>query len=98
MKCVEKYCFDRNGHEGLADAIVIKAASDYRKAWRKYRKGNEAEIHRIAELEVFFNSEWGDLLSGGKAKEILRRLQKEQEEKKNKPRKTVKITKREGEV
>lgn len=72
---------DRNGIDDLANAIVLKAAFDYRNAHKRLRKGNNAALYRINEIEKFFNSEWGDFLSNGMAKEILRRLQKEQEEK-----------------
>lgn len=89
------YIDEHDGHEDLASAIIMKAAADYRQAWRKYRKGNEAAIHRIVEIEQFFNSEWAELLTMGLAKEILRRLSKEQREKPKKPKRTVKITKRE---
>ena len=86
--------WEHNGHEDLANAIVIRAALDYRKAYKKYKKGDDLAYCRIKEIEKFFNSEWADLLTKGKAKEILRRLQKEQEEKTKKPKRTVKITKR----
>lgn len=65
--------------EDLANAIVTKAAYDYRAAWKKYKKGDDRQIYKIKKIERFFKSEWGDLLCNGKAKDILQRLQAEQE-------------------
>jgi hypothetical protein len=83
----------REGHEDLANAIVIMAANDYREACKKYKNGDDDAYDDIREIERFFNSRWGNLLCHGKAKKILWRLQQEQREKP--PKKTVKITKRE---
>lgn len=90
------YILDREGYEDLANAIIIRAALDYRLAYKKYRKGDDRAYCRIKEIEKFFNSKWADALTMSKAKEILWRLQKEQEEKTNKQKKTVKISKREN--
>lgn len=89
------YILEREGYADLANAIVIKAACDYREAYRKYKKGDDLAYCRIKEVEKFLKSKWADALCNGKAKEILRRLQKEQEEKQKSPRRKVKITKRE---
>lgn len=85
------YILDREGHDDLANAVVITAVHDYRTAWKKYKKGNDRAYCEIKEIESFFLSKWGNLLCGGKAKEILKRLQKEQEEQQKKPKRTVKI-------
>jgi len=60
--------------EYLAEAIVIMAAHDYREACTRRTKYS---LRTIIEIERFFNSSWGDTLSDGKAKDILKRLQKE---------------------
>lgn len=86
------YVLVQEGYESLAEAVVKRAALDYRKAWRKYRKGDESAMQEILRIESFFKSDYGDSLANGIAKKILRRLQKEQEEK---PKRTAKITKRE---
>lgn len=65
---------NRNGYEDLADAIVIKAAIDYRSAYKRYKKGDDLALARIKEVERFFNSKWGDYLCSGNAKDILWRL------------------------
>lgn len=81
--------YERHGYEDLAIAIVVVATEDYRAAYRRYKRGDERAKREIYDIEQFFNSEYGNLLCTGKAKYILRRLQKEQEEK---VRRTVKIT------
>ena len=83
---------ERNGYEDLANAVVCVAVEDYRAAYKRYKRGDES-ARRIIEddIEVFFRSEWVDSLCWGKAKDIYRRLQKEQEEKK-KPKRIAKIT------
>ena len=85
------YVLVQEGYERLAERVIKRAAWDYRKAWRKYRKGNESAMQEILKIESFFMSDYGDLFAPGIAKEILRRLQKEQEEKPKKPKRTVKI-------
>ena len=76
MNCI----LDRDGYEDLANAIVITAACDYRAAYKRYKKGDKLALSEIKEIEKFFNSKWADLLSNGKAKEIIRRLKSEQNE------------------
>lgn len=88
-----KELYEHEGYEDLANAVVIVATTDYRRAYKKHKKGIEGASEIVKEIEAFFNSQWGDLLCNGKAKEILKRLQKEQEEKTKKPKRTVKITK-----
>ena len=68
---------DRHGYEDLANAVVIMAARDYRVACRRYNRGRTEAEKTIKQIEKFFNSEYGDLLCHGKAKDILLRLQAE---------------------
>lgn len=81
----------RDCYEDLANAIIVEAARDYRKAYRRYKKGDETALYKIRKIEKFFNSEWADLLCNDKAKNILERLQKEQETKTKRVKRTVKI-------
>lgn len=92
---MSKYILYKDCYEALANAIIIRAAFDYRKAYKKLRKGKSDVLGRIKELERFFNSEWASLLSKDTAKVILERLQNEQEEKTKRPKRMVKISKRE---
>lgn len=69
----------------LANAIVQQAAVDYRRLMERkikhYLKMSDFERcvldARIKEIEVFFTSDYGDLLSRGLAPLILGRLQAE---------------------
>ena len=83
----------RSGYEDLANAVVSMAAEDYRRAWKKYKKGDEKALREITNIENFFKTKRANLYSHGLAKDILRRLQEEQKEKPKKPKRTVKITK-----
>ena len=77
MNGINKYK-DRHGYEDLANAIVIKAANDYRLACRRYKRGDDRAYLAIKQLEKFFKSKWGDLLCNGKADVILEKLREEQ--------------------
>lgn len=81
----------QEGYELLAERVIKRAVWDYRKEWRKYRKGNESAMQEILKIEDFFTSDYGNLLAMGIAKEIIRRLRKEQDQKTKKPKRTVKI-------
>lgn len=69
----------------LANAVVAQAADDYRRLCHKLIthgvKLSDAELRvlngRIREIEVFFRSDWGFLLSHGLSKTILEKLQAE---------------------
>lgn len=68
--------------EGLAQAIVVQAANDYRslkRTLRWERSEDERKIlqGRMREIELFFKSEYGDILCHGKAALILKRLKEE---------------------
>ena len=58
-----------DAYEYLAIAIVIQAAEDYRRKMKRYGEAPE--------IEIFFNSEWGNLLCFGKADLILEKLKDE---------------------
>lgn len=66
-------------YEDLANAIVQKAATDYREACERVRNGDETALRQVKECERFFKSNWGDLLCKGKAQYIFDRLKAEQE-------------------
>lgn len=65
----------KDPYVNLANAIVIMAARDYRKALYNYK------IKSWHSLEKFFNSKWYRLLTNVPADEILSRLRDEQREK-----------------
>lgn len=67
------------GYEELANAIIIKAAKDYRKAAKRlqelpYDKEARKEIRKC---KKFFNSKCCNLLSDVDGKYILRKLREE---------------------
>lgn len=69
------------GYLDLANAIVIKAAEDYRSIKQRtvYRNNYEKRMadSRIKQIERFFKSEYGDLICRGNAAYILDNLQAE---------------------
>lgn len=67
------------GYEELANAIIIMAAKDYRKAAKVLRDfPNDKEARKeIRKCERFFNSKWCSLLSDIDGKQILKKLREE---------------------
>lgn len=66
----------------LALAIILKAVEDYRSLAAEdtyYMREAELWIHnrKLKEIEMFFTSEYGDLLCYGKGAHILEKLQNE---------------------
>ena len=55
----------------LSNAIVIRAAEDYRKALKKRKKD------KARDLEEWFLSDWGQALSGGNGELIIEKIKKE---------------------
>lgn len=51
-----------NNYKQLMAAIVVRAVKDYSKILRKSRLSNLDKAKKL-ELEQFFKSEWGELLS-----------------------------------
>ena len=64
-----------NGYRGLADAIILQAVDDYRKAAHGKARGLQKEI------ELFFRSGWFLVLSDVDPEKIIQRLKKEAENK-----------------
>ena len=65
--------------EDLAQAIIMKAGEDYRKAWRRVRhfpdqKGAQATIR---EVEKFFRSRWFAQLTDIDGEMLIKRLREE---------------------
>lgn len=70
---------DITNYENLANAIILQAAKDYRKALKCLRANpdNYAAGKDKAEIERFFCSRWFDVLSGVDGRGLMRALQKE---------------------
>ena len=62
-----------NGYRGLADAIILQAVDDYRKALRGKNK------ERKCEIESFFRSKWFTVLSEANPETIIYKLKREAE-------------------
>lgn len=67
-------------YENLADAIVLQAVKDWRKAVKtlKKRPRYEAAKQTREECERFFRSEWFEELTGVDGSVILRKLKQEE--------------------
>ena len=65
--------------EGLANAIVIQAAVDYRLALKHLRQNPDFQpaISRKHEVERFFHSEWFSILTRIDGPELMARLKME---------------------
>ena len=65
--------------EGLANAIIIQAAVDYRLALKQLRQNPDFQpaISRKHEVERFFRSEWFSSLTRINGIELLARLKTE---------------------
>lgn len=65
--------------ESLANAIILQAVKDYRKARKKHKKRpkNEDAKLMIADCEAFFCSDWFAALTDIDGEALLRKLQEE---------------------
>lgn len=67
-------------YENLANAIVIQACKDYRKAYKRYlRKARSAhnDTSELKELERFFHSNWYKTLTSIDGDYLMERLRQE---------------------
>ena len=67
-------------YENLANAIIIQACKDYRKAYnrylRRYRSTDKPD-EELVELENFFRSDWYNTLTSIDGEYIMARIRKE---------------------
>ena len=63
-------------YNNLANAIIVQAVKDYRKALLLYNRDpmKDKNANEVAELECFFTSEWFDLLSNLNGKSIMEKV------------------------
>ena len=71
----------RDQCEGLANAIIIQAAADYRLALKQLRQNPlfQPAIRMSYEVERFFRSDWFSILTRINGIELLARLKTEVE-------------------
>ena len=69
---------DIQAYENLANAIIIQAAKDYKKTYKKSLKRSECERTKqeLAELERFFRSEWYRTLTSLDGELVMEKLRK----------------------
>ena len=68
-----------NPYEKLANAIVLQAVSDYRRALRKVKKNpnNREAIDGALQIEMFFRSEWYQVLTSVDGEYLIEKLREE---------------------
>ncbi len=64
-----------DGYDELANAIIVQAAKDYRKAC--VGKRSKTKTNEIKQIEKFFLSEWFTTLTSADGEMILKKLQEE---------------------
>lgn len=66
-------------YENLANAIVIVAAKDYRKVYKRSLNRNKSKQTEaeLAELEAFFRSDWYKTLTSVNGEFLMERIRKE---------------------
>lgn len=64
---------------GLAGAIVSRAVTDYRSAYKSVLTGRKTRVSEAATLEKFFRSQWFYLLVDGKitGEYVIREVRKQ---------------------
>ena len=67
-------------YENLANAIIIQACKDYRKAYKRYLRrfrSTDKPDDELVELENFFRSDWYNTLTSVDGEYIMARIRKE---------------------
>lgn len=65
-----------DGYENLANAIVLQAAKDYRKALRKLSRNAQSKDAKrtVSEVEKFFRSDWYKILTSVDSELFIKKL------------------------
>ena len=66
-------------YENLANAIVLSAVEDYRKAINKYSRNPDSKSAKaeVDSLERFFRSQWYSILTSVEGEFLIRKLRAE---------------------
>lgn len=66
-------------HERLANAIILQAASDYRRNLKKLKKNpqNRDVLNEVMRIEKFFRSSWYQVLTTVDGEFLIQKLRKE---------------------
>ena len=66
-------------YENLANAIILTAVDDYRRALKKYSKNPDSKSAKaeVDSLERFFRSQWHSVLTSVEGEFLIRKLRAE---------------------
>ena len=66
-------------YENLANAIVLTAVADYRRALRRFAKNPNSKDAKadVDEIERFFRSKWSSVLTSVEGEYLIRKLRAE---------------------
>ena len=66
-------------YEKLANAIILQAASDYRRNLKKLKKNpqNRDVMNEVLQIEKFFHSPWYQVLTTVDGEFLIQKLRKE---------------------
>lgn len=66
-------------YENLANAIILTAVDDYRRALKKYSKNPDSKSAKaeVDSLERFFRSQWYSVLTSVEGEFMIRKLRAE---------------------
>lgn len=77
-----------NNYKQLMAAIVVRAVKDYRKILRKTKLTDKDKAKKL-ELEQFFKSDWGEMLSGLDGDFCIKRIEESVVKKKRQKQKAT---------
>lgn len=69
--------YNKEGFENLANAIIVQAVKDYRKALRGFSSDGKSDTDVVAECERFFRSEWFSVLTNADGEYLITNIRKE---------------------
>lgn len=69
--------YNEDGLENLANAIILQAVKDYRKALKGYSIDGRNCSSVVSECERFFRSEWFRVLTNVNGEYLITRIRKE---------------------
>ena len=77
-KYIPKTFRSEAGYESLANAIIVKAADDYRTVLKLQKKKPGREKYmKNHEIEIFFRSKWFGMLTGIDPEYLIKALRRE---------------------
>lgn len=65
------------GLDDLADAIIARAAADYRMTFMRYLKDKDKNEYNLAELRRFFRSDWCEMLTELNTEVLMNRIEQD---------------------